>query len=243
MINLIMPMAGGGIRFKDKNFAYPKPLIEIHEKPFFYWAAQSVLRNCSVKQMVFAVLREHETQFGISDEIKKYYPEAQVVILDKLLNGAVLTCREAAKVIDNDLPIVFNDCDHLFNCAAFADFCARENYSVNDGMLLTFKSDEDKFSFVRYDSEGNFAGTVEKEVVSNDAICGVYCFRNKDIFFDYSEKYLTRCSYKEFFMSGVYNVMCDDNRKIDILTTDFHLSFGTPDEYDAAITNSVFKDF
>ncbi|NRX84838.1 hypothetical protein [Clostridium beijerinckii] len=34
-INLIMPMAGKGSRFSSNGFEFPKPLIEINEKPFF----------------------------------------------------------------------------------------------------------------------------------------------------------------------------------------------------------------
>ena len=35
MLNLIMPMAGGGTRFKNNGINIPKPLIEINDKPFF----------------------------------------------------------------------------------------------------------------------------------------------------------------------------------------------------------------
>ncbi|MBR1730114.1 MAG: hypothetical protein IJ728_11405 [Selenomonadaceae bacterium] len=42
-LHLIMPMAGGGTRFNEKGFNIPKPLIEIQNKPFFYWAVQSVI--------------------------------------------------------------------------------------------------------------------------------------------------------------------------------------------------------
>lgn len=34
-INLIMPMAGRGSRFLELGYNVPKPLIEIHGKPFF----------------------------------------------------------------------------------------------------------------------------------------------------------------------------------------------------------------
>ena len=41
-LHLILPMAGRGSRFFENGFVCPKPLIEIHGKPFFYWAARSV---------------------------------------------------------------------------------------------------------------------------------------------------------------------------------------------------------
>lgn len=33
-IHLMMPMAGGGVRFEKEGFEIPKPLIQIAEKPF-----------------------------------------------------------------------------------------------------------------------------------------------------------------------------------------------------------------
>lgn len=243
MINLIMPMAGGGVRFKNRGFNFPKPLIEINGKPFFYWAAQSVLKYTEVEKLVFVVLKEHEEQFYISEKIKEYYPDAEIVVLDKLLNGAVLTCREGISVLDNELPVVFNDCDHMFKCGSFAEFCKKAEFEEPHGILLTFKSDENKFSFIKYDDCGKFSGTIEKEAVSNDAICGVYYFKDKGTFLKYSEQYLDKCSYKEFFMSGVYNLLHENNKSVEIFNVDYHLSFGTPEEYEDALNKTdLFKE-
>ena len=43
-LHLVMPMAGRGSRFFENGFVCPKPLIEIHGRPFFYWATQSIAR-------------------------------------------------------------------------------------------------------------------------------------------------------------------------------------------------------
>ena len=43
-INLIMPMAGGGTRFKKEGMMLPKPLIELDGHPFFFWATQSIVK-------------------------------------------------------------------------------------------------------------------------------------------------------------------------------------------------------
>lgn len=40
----------------------------------------------------------------IDEEIKKYFPEAQIEIIPEVLNGAVLTCIEGIKNIDNNYP-------------------------------------------------------------------------------------------------------------------------------------------
>ena len=84
--------------------------------------------------------------------------------------------------ITDDLPIIFNDCDHLFKSEKFNNFCNLNFDSKIDGILLTFEAKEPKYSFVKKDNNGNIIGTVEKKVISDEAICGCYYFKNKKIF-------------------------------------------------------------
>ncbi|MCF0128939.1 MAG: dolichyl-phosphate mannose synthase [Pseudobutyrivibrio sp.] len=239
-LNLIMPMGGGGTRFGNHGFELPKPLIPIYDKPFFYWATRSVEKFVELKSITFVVLQEHIDRFGIDAEIKRFYPEARIVVIPEILPGAVLTCKAGADAIPDGVPMLFNDCDHLFTCQEFYDFCKEEKFATCDGALLTFKSDEDKFSYVAYGEDGLVNRTVEKEVISNDAICGAYYFKDKKTFLGATEEYLTKCAYKEFFVSGVYNVMADHGKKIVAMHTDGHVSFGTPDEYDFAKKDETY---
>lgn len=238
--HLIQPMGGGGTRFLGTQ-VLPKPLINLQNKPFFYWSTKSLYNKKYVKDVTFVVLQEHVDKFNIDKEILKYFPEANIVVLPQMLNGAVLTGMEGLKFIDDDLPIIFNDCDHAFKCSEFYDFF--DNYDDEIwGGLMTFKSDEPKFSYIKYDENGNIVGTVEKVVVSNDAICGAYYFKNKKVFLDCANKYLHNCDYKEFFISGVYNEICKAGHKIMKFTTDLHLPFGTPDEYLQVKDSKEFKE-
>ena len=241
-INLIMPMGGGGVRFFDNGYITPKPLLEINGKPFFYWATQSISKFVNLKSLTFVVLQEHINDFNIDKVIHDYYPNAEIVVLDHVLRGAVLTCLEGVKKISNNDPIIFNDCDHLFKCSKFYEFCNKGKFEELDGALLTFSSSDPKFSFLAYGEDGYVTKTVEKEVISNDAICGAYYFKNKETFQEASDKYLQICEYKEFFVSGVYNVMADQKRKITSFNVDFHLPFGTPDEYEAAKESNLFLE-
>lgn len=239
-LNLIMPMAGGGTRFGNHGFELPKPLIPIYGKPFFYWATRSIEKYVKLNSITFVVLQDHVDRFKIDEEIKKYYPDAKILKIPDVLPGAVLTCQVGADTVPDNEPILFNDCDHLFVCREFYDFCEKESFNDYEGVLLTFKSDENRFSFVAYGEDGLVNRTVEKEVISNDAICGAYYFKNKQTFISATEEYLTKCSYNEFFVSGVYNIMASHGKKIASMNTDVHVSFGTPDEYENAQTDKNY---
>ena len=237
-IHLIMPMGGGGTRFGNKGFNLPKPLIELQGKPFFYWATQSVRKFVDVKDITFVVLQEHIDKFEIDKRILEYYPNALIRVIPQVLNGAVLTCCEGVKGILDDLPILFNDCDHAFVCNAFYEYCKKGEFGDLDGALLTFASDSPNYSYAEFDEFGNVINTVEKKVVSNEAICGAYYFKNKQIFIDGVETYLNKCAYKEFFVSGVYNELAENRKLVRTFATDEHISFGTPDEYDMAVDDT-----
>ena len=52
---------------------------------------------------------------------------------------------------------------------------------------------------------------------------------------DACAEYLKNCEYKEFFVSGIYNVLAGRRaQKSRALPADLHLPFGTPDEYRTA---------
>lgn len=240
-VHLVMPMGGAGSRFFKDGYVVPKPLIKINDKPFLYWATQSVLKYVDVEDLIFIVLQEHVTNFQIDKVIKSYFENAKIVIIPKILNGAVLTCLEGVKTIIDDNPIIINDCDHIFGCKDFFDFCNNGKFDNIDGALLTFTSNDPKFSFLELGSNGNVINTVEKVAISDKAICGAYYFKNKNIFINNTMEYLKNCNYSEYFVSGVYNTMIKNNLIVKNFNVDFHLAFGTPEEYEDAKNSSEFE--
>ena len=241
-VHLVMPMGGAGSRFFKDGFVMPKPLIEIHDKPFFYWATRSIEKFVDIEDLTFVVLQEHIDNFEIDKKILEYFPNAKIVVIPHILAGAILTCLEGARSFNDDLPIVFNDCDHCFKCSEFNEYCNSGEFDELDGALLTFESTDPKYSFLELDSNNNVIRTVEKEAISTHAICGAYYIKNKDLLEKYTNEYLDKCSYSEYFVSGVYNTLADDKKVIKHFTVDYHLSFGTPDEYYAAQDSDFFEE-
>ena len=234
-LHLVMPMAGRGSRFFDNGFVQPKPLIEIHGKPFFYWAARSIEKNIDLDGITFVVLQEHIRDFALDARIHAFWPDARIVALEDVTPGAAVTCQKGCEDLPDGVPVLFNDCDHLFLCRSFNAFCAEGNFADGPaGALLTFESDSPAYSYLQYGADGNVCHTVEKQVVSHDAICGAYYFKDKKTYADACAEYLHACEYKEFFVSGIYNVLAAHSAAVRGFATDLHLPFGTPDEYRTA---------
>ena len=240
-LHLIMPMGGAGSRFFKNGFVTPKPLIEIKGKPFLYWATRSIQKYVDLEDITFVVLKQHIDEFGIDKVILKYFSDAKIEIVDfeEVKSGPVMTCLAGLKNIQDDQPILFNDCDHMFACGSFAEDINAATWDY-DGALLTFESEQPQFSYIQYENN-KVVGTVEKKVVSNHAICGAYVVRNAQLFREMATEYLQNCNYSEFFVSGIYNVMCQKKLNVQNYTVDFHVPFGTPVEYAAAQNSEYFK--
>ncbi|MDL2254175.1 dolichyl-phosphate mannose synthase [Ruminococcaceae bacterium OttesenSCG-928-I18] len=241
MLHLVMPMGGRGSRFQNQAQDFPKPMIRLHGKPFFYWATQSIRSHVDLSGLTFVVLREHIDNYHIDEEILAYFPEAHLCVIPEVLNGAVLTCMEGSKMVPAGTPVLFNDCDHFFRSTAFNCFCTKGRVNDLDGALLTFRSSEPRYSFLQYDAEGFVRRTVEKQAISEDAICGAYYFKDTATFLLAAQEYLKVCGYAEYFMSGVYNTMADQGQKIKGFATDFHIPFGVPEEYRFALKAKEFE--
>ena len=236
--HLIMPMGGAGSRFSKNGITMPKPLIEINGKPFFYWAVESV-RKYLETDITFVILRQHVNDFNLDKKIHEFYPKAKITIIEKVLPGPVFTCLEGLKFIEDDLPLIFNDCDHMFSCKSLSESIKTGSYS--DGGLVTFVSNQPQFSYVKYNNDGHVIGTIEKQVVSNSAICGAYMFRNASIFKKIADIYISNCPYKECFVSGMYNIMLKKGYSVKDYNLDYHVEFGTPEEYETAKNSEYFS--
>ncbi len=240
-IHLIMPMAGRGSRFYEKGFHLPKPLISIYGRPFFYWAVQSVQKFTDLESLDFVILQEHDDKYHMREVILSYYPDARIHVLEEVTEGAVITCLKGITDISDDLPVLFNDCDHLFKCSRLSDYCNRGDARDIDGILLTFRSDEAKYSYVVRDEAGMVTGTVEKETAGHEAVCGCYYFRNSSVFACAADQYLKKCEYSEYFMSGVYNILVSNGQTVACMETDFHISYGIPEEYEEAKKRTEYE--
>ena len=241
-IHYIMPMAGRGSRFREKGFEFPKPLLEIYDKPFFFWATQSVRKFVHLASLEYVVLQEHIDKYQIDREILKLFPEANIHILPDVTEGAVITCLKGIENISDNLPVVFNDCDHLFKSTAFNTFCNAQDNDGIAGILLTFHSRDAKYSFIGKDAKGNVSMTAEKRVLSDEAVCGCYYFSQADVFRNAAQTYIQNCEYQEYFMSGVYNVLIHEKQCVKCMKTDFHVPFGMPEEYEEARVSECYKE-
>ena len=224
-VALVMPMAGRGSRFGSKGVHTPKPLIDLWGRPFFWWAAESARRAFDVAEMAFVVLQEHVRDFAIDRQILEHYPRARIAVCEEVTAGAAATARVGVEALSSSDPLIVNDSDHAF--VVRPDASARLGNGTI-AALLTFDSDDPAYSYARIGPAGEVVGTVEKQVVSRDAIAGAYLFSGRDEFLEAYARYEKACPYDEVYVSGLYNHL--NGRQIALQRLQNHISFGTPAE-------------
>ena len=237
-IDLVLPAAGLGSRFTQRGWHQPKPLLSLAGKPFFWWAAESVCRVVTVRQMVFVVLESHVREFQIDQRIQACYPQATIVPIAGVTAGAAETAAIGVKALVGRRPLAINDCDHAFVCEGLPGMID----ALHDQLaaaLMCFRSSSPSYSYARVDGQGRVTGTAEKKVVSPHAIAGCYLFSGADRFLDLYDGYCESCGYDELFMSGLFNRAAQRELPIGLLEVDRHWSFGTPEELERVTPESL----
>lgn len=232
-LQILMPMGGLGQRFRDAGIETPKPLIDVNGMPMFKRALAAYDSYEGDKKYTFVIRKDTDEEYGLSGQIKDILPEADIAILDHDTRGAVETCLIAERSIDPDLPLVIMDCDITFDAGNYFRLMTEAvEDNAYDGLLLSFDSDNPRYSYAEADGEGRVIRTAEKVVISQDALMGAYFFTSGHIFLDAAHALVRQPisdAIKEYYVSLIYNILINDGRRIGLAKGSF-TSFGTPEE-------------
>lgn len=153
------------------------------------------------------------------------------IMVDELTEGAACTVLKAKTFIDNDEPLIIANSDQYVEYDRQA---WRSLLGSCDGAIMTFESDEPKWSYAQTDDDGRVTRVAEKQVISNKATVGVYYFGSGTTFVHGAEKMIrddTRVN-NEFYVCPVYNEVLSMN---NIQTFDVRAMYGlgTPEDFEA----------
>ena len=82
-----------------------------------------------------------------------------------------------------------------------------------DGLIMTMKADDPKWSYAKVGDDGLVNEVVEKVVVSDEATVGIYNYRNGADFVKKAEKMIDNkiMSNGEYYVAPVYTYMHEDD--------------------------------
>lgn len=235
-LHIVMPMAGEGSRFANAGWTTPKPLILLNGQPLFKHAISSVSADGIPMKYSFIVRQEHIEQYHIDEGIRSFLPEANIFSVLKTTRGAVETCLMAETAIQDDDAVIVMDCDLEFRSVKFMEIIkvilSKSMDEADGGALVSFESDNPKYSYAEVGEDGYVKRTAEKEVISNHALCGAYFFSTGRRFKQIAHQLLNEPEFKkpEYYVSLLYNYMLQTGEKVQLAPMEEYYSYGTPEE-------------
>ena len=236
-LNILIPMAGAGTRFKEAGYIFPKPLIEIDNKPMIQWVIESLKLEGNY---IFIVQKQHQEKYNINSVLKILKPNCKIIELDHITEGAACTTLLAKKFINSGNPLIIANSDQyiLWNSI-------KSMYNFNskkiDGGILTFEAIHPKWSYAKVDKNNLVSEVAEKKVISKNATVGVYYWKKGSDYVKYAESMIKKNLRikNEFYVCPVYNEAIREKKKIIIDKVKEMHGLGTPDDLNNFISKKL----
>lgn len=216
MLNIVLPMAGRGSRFANAGYTMPKPLIPIHGVPMIKVVVDNLSPKCE-HRFLFVCQQEHIDKYDLLPKLKSYAKNVEVIGINGITEGQVCTALLAKRFFDNDEPLMSANTDQFidFDINDYLESIKERNL---DGMIMTMKSQDPKWSYAKVDEDGLVVETAEKKVISSDATVGIFNFaKGRDLVRSAEQMIKENIRVNnEFYTCPCYNYLIREGKKIGV---------------------------
>ncbi len=236
-LNVLIPMAGAGKRFSEVGYTFPKPLIQVHDKPMI----QVVVENLGLDANYhFVVQKEHREKYNLDTMLGIIAPGCKVIEVDGITEGAACTALLAKEYINNDMPLFFANSDQYCSWNSM-EFMYNMQETEADGGIVTFHATHPKWSFAKSDANGIVTEVAEKNPISTDATVGFYYWKHGSDFVKYAEQMIEKDIRvnNEFYVCPVYNQAIEDGKIIRTKQIQSMWGLGTPEDLEYFLKQGV----
>ena len=184
---ILIPMAGKGSRFANANYIFPKPLIEVNQKPMI----QIVVENLGINaHFVYIVQKSHYENYNLKYLLNLITPNCDIIQVDGITEGAACTTLLAKDLINNDKHLLIANSDQFIEWDANRFYYSVEDEEV-DGGILTFNS---CFGYRTLIETKEYGKIPIGKIVNQKLQCNVLSYNEKTNNFEY-------CKIKNYFKS------------------------------------------
>lgn len=245
-MRIIIPIAGS-VSFKDSDFIYPKPLIDVGDKPLIEYVINNFTNIEDDVKFCFILKQSLCTDYNLDYVIAQLTTDPLIIRLKNQTKGATCSVMMAVDKIDPEEEVIIANSDQYFleNLKNAVSFFRSQ---TADAGIITFKSVHPRWSFAIIDEEETVVETAEKRPISRDAIAGFYYFRTFSTFIEGASKSILNEDYynDQIYVSSTINQLILQNKRIKAyrINNDNFFSFYTPQkikEFERQITDNRFN--
>jgi dTDP-glucose pyrophosphorylase len=211
MINVIVPMAGEGKRFKDAGYELPKPLIDVGGEPMI----RKALTTFNVEGKYYFVVRNDNFLLQTINAIEQVKPNSDFRLIQNTTEGAAVSALKFKDNIDEEGELLIINCDQIMN---WNPNNVLESLRKYDAGVVTIRSNDPKHSYVKVEDKRALFFK-EKEVISDHALVGIHYWKKAKYFFSSAEKMILlnqRSANGEFYIAPTYNLLIKEGLDIGI---------------------------
>lgn len=246
-LNLVIPAAGMGSRFRATGVETPKPLIPILGIPMIGWVIANF--NLQPEDVIWIISRKEDKISTILEELlPQLKNEVHFIEIDKLTDGAATTLEFALNQIPLNEAVLCANSDQFVSSdlTAFMDMVRGKESA---GQILTMSASGNKWSYVKRNSEGDVVDVVEKVQVSDEATVGVYGWRTAQDATD-SILEMKKANFKvngEFYVAPSYTFLINQGGEVATYNVgnveeDVH-GLGTPEDLEIFLKNPALNTY
>jgi NDP-sugar pyrophosphorylase family protein len=224
-MKLVIPLAGFGTRFPESEWKLPKPLIKLNGKTLLEYSVRSI--PITEEDSILFIIRKDTNYESLQEEIHRICVGRNYAIhtLSRPTRGQAETVYMGTLGLNPLEEILIHNGDSAMNMKGF------HRSSFADGILVTFHSNESRWSYVKIDDDGYVSQVEEKVVISDIASTGTYYFSSirlfQECFLNYMNEYDNS---SEIYVAPLYNQMISRNRRVVLHETNDFFCLGTPQD-------------
>lgn len=236
-MNILIPMAGSGSRFKTEGYSLPKPLILVDNEPMIVRATKSLPLGSS---HYFVCQKEHLNSWPIESILKSTFINTTVIPINNLTKGQAVTCLIAKKFINNTEELFIGACDNGIIWDKNKFELEKQNPNI-DAIIWSFRNNPtvlnnpNAYGWAKTDNDNNLIYISCKTQIStkplNDhAIIGAFWFRQGKNFVAASEQMIKKniTINNEFYVDTIFNEFESLGLKAKIFEAEQYICWGTP---------------
>lgn len=199
-MNILIPMAGKNQYFPEAEFPFPKALIEIGAKTMIEHVVSNLSTASKHVTFIFVVSGNDCRKFHLELTLGLIaVGNNHIVRLDRESRGSACSALMAIDYINNDTPLLVANSDQLFD-SPINELIA--NFQTADAGVVCFESVHPRWSYARLGDKSKVVEIAEKRPISNNAIAGLYYFREGRSYVDASMKMIE----KDDSVDGLYYI-------------------------------------
>lgn len=238
-MQIIIPMAGQGVRFIQKGYKDIKPLIEIGNKPIIEYIIQMFPGET---KFLFVCSAQHLKTTNLKAILKSVAPKGKVVKISSHNLGPAFSVLAAMKFIDEKEPAIVNYCDFhwVWDYKNFKKTVALNNC---DGAIICYKGfhphllGPNLYASCRADKDNYLLEVREKHSFTQNKMdsyqsSGTYYFKSGTLLKKYCKLLIDKSIRvnSEYYISMIYNLMTQDKLKTYVYEINKFCQWGTPED-------------